>query len=85
MATTPLPPKPGALKFGWLAMLNISARNWRRKRLLDREVLEEGQVEPVEARTFHLRDSTQGGGSCQRNAAGRCVRFGVKVASRAQG
>jgi hypothetical protein len=34
IATTPLPPKFGALKFGWLKMLKISARNCRRKRSL---------------------------------------------------
>src|ERR1700739_2965328 len=27
MDTTPLPPKPGALKFGWLVRLKISVRN----------------------------------------------------------
>ena len=30
--TTPLPPKLGALKFAWLKMLNISARNCMEKR-----------------------------------------------------
>ena len=35
MATTPLPPNPGALKLGWLVMLNISVRNWRRLRSLN--------------------------------------------------
>src|SRR5271165_1934665 len=34
MATTPLPPNPGALKFGWLRMLKNSARNCILKRSL---------------------------------------------------
>src|ERR1700687_4681283 len=32
MATTPLPPKFGALKLVWLKMLKISVRNWSLKR-----------------------------------------------------
>jgi len=38
-ATTPLPPKFGALKFGWLKRLKNSARNCREKRSLSRTSL----------------------------------------------
>ena len=52
---TPLPPKFGALKFGWLRMLKNSARNCMRKRSLIGNRLEEREVQPVEARSVGRR------------------------------
>src|ERR1019366_1980291 len=37
--TTPLPPKPGALKFGWLRTLKNSALNCAEKRSLNLKLL----------------------------------------------
>ena len=49
MATTPLPPKPGALKLGWFRMLKNSDRNCRLNRSLKWKFLKSDRVvQPVE-------------------------------------
>src|SRR5579885_1785534 len=74
MATTPLPPNPGALKFGWLNMLNISVRNCRPRRSEKGKFLKMEKsrrwkpgpgtcVTPPKLANVQLPTTVQGGGS----------------------
>ena len=67
---TPLPPIPGALKFGWLRMLKNSERNWRRKRSVSWKSLKIEKSSLLDARSGNLgRAAAQGIQAGQRNAS----------------
>ena len=71
MATTPLPPKFGALKFGWLVMLKNFRAELESCAFLNREILEDGEVHAVEAGTRDLSHATERGNARHRNATRR--------------
>jgi hypothetical protein len=50
--------------------------------LAQSNVLESGEIQPVESRSWNLRDAAQGGSTCQRNASGG--RIGLRNATGAQ-